>query len=165
KVIGKLGKATKGVVGGEAAVDAILEKAPALDEAGNAAKTAANRVKTTAGQAVAAAKEVAVPDNFTMRVVPEGKLFETLSQIDDQIGAQASGLESLKDPALDVVRKVSEELSDPTKVYDARDIAAIREQLNSQITKADSAARNGHATGDVARYLKQIKSSLDADYY
>lgn len=145
-------------------VAAIAANGPGKAEAGQAALDAAARVKAEAGQAVGAAKEAAIPADFKMTIDPDGPLTKTLGTIDDEIGANAGGLQSLKDPALDVVRNVSQELADKGAM-DQQDVDAIRQQLNSQIARADAAAKSGSATGDPARYLKMIKSSFDEEYY
>lgn len=145
-------------------VASLAANGPSKVEAGQAALDAAARVKQEAGAAVGAAKEAAIPPDFKMTINPDGPLFKTLGEIDDSIGPKAGGLDSLKDPSLDVVRNVSEELASKGEL-DQKDVDAIRQQLSSQIQRADAAAKSGTATGDPARYLKQIKSALDEEYY
>lgn len=156
-----------GILRGKNAVNLpeLLKNGPSQADAGEAAQAAAARVKQEAGAAVGTAKAAAIPDNFSLKLGDAKNLNSTLADITKNIGAESGGLESLRDPQLDIVRNVASELSDPDKTFNAQQLAAVRDQLNSQITRADAAARNGSATGDVSRLLKQIKSALDSDMY
>ncbi len=154
--------AYQGKAAGKALAE-LVRTGPTRTEAGKAAQAAAARVKNVAGEAVAAAKEAGVPEDFTMTLSKGSNLDKALSQISDEIGTGTGGLQSLRDPQLDMVRGVVDELGEGQ--LDLQQISNIRQQLNSQITRAEAGAKSGSMTGDVARHLKQVKRAFDDEYY
>ncbi|MGH9523163.1 MAG: hypothetical protein ACRD3E_11595 [Terriglobales bacterium] len=150
--------------GARAMLKDVIESGPTQQEAGAAVQSAAANVKQAAGAAVGAAKQAAVPEDFTLQLDKARNLQSTLSDISDQLGASDRGLQSLHDPATEVVRNTIAELSKPGLTFDAQQLASVKQQLSSQIARGEAAARSGNATGEPARYLKQIAGALNDDY-
>ncbi|MGH9643336.1 MAG: hypothetical protein ACRD3Q_13050, partial [Terriglobales bacterium] len=162
----KVGAALDNVAGrgARAMLSDVLKNGPTPAEAGEAAQSSAANVKQAAGAAVGSAKSAAIPEDFALQLDKAKNLQSTLSDISDQLGTAERGLDSLHDPALDSVRNVVDELSKPEQTFDAQQLASVKQQLSSQIARAEAAARSGNATGEPARYLKQIAGALNDDY-
>ena len=143
------------------------DSGPSRAEAGATQQQAAQRIKQAQGAEVAATKEAARPEDFTLQLGPHTDFGQKMSDIAEEVGGtEDRGLQSLKDPQMSRIADVVKELN-PAKstTLSNQQIDDIRDQLNAEIAQQKIAVKAGNVKGTALKYLTQVKSAFDDEMY